>query len=299
MLTRRRFLSGSAALAVSCGSSANAFAFEDALGNEIVLPNLPRRVITINSAMIESVFAIGAGQQVVGVGGKVMHPPEAFGLPSVGGAVGYSAEAVLALKPELVVMAVSTSAAAQLTRPMKAMNVPVFLASYSDFPSILRYIGLLGPALGRSQQAEQLVQNMQAQTVQLRQRLQDRPRLRVFLETGAAGNAAFQTVRRGHYANDSIYFAGGENVFSDLRGPKQVTVEGIAAADPDKIVVLTSDPNWTSQTIAQRPGWHVLRAVREGNVVVLPRSFMLVPGPRQAKAISILAHAIHPEAFAQ
>lgn len=298
MLTRRHLFAIGAALAADLLFAGRVFALEDAAGNRLNLSAPPRRIVALNPAMVESVVAIGALDRIVGIGGKVLYPESVLHLPSVGGMLGFSVEAVLALDPDLVVMAVGTDAAAQLARPLSEMGVPVFLATYSDFASILAYMRLLGAALGLSERAERLVSSMQTTISDVAETLKDRPRRGVYLETGAAGNAAFQTVRAGHYADDGIRLAGGRNVFT-LKGPRQVTVEGIAEADPDVIVVLASDPALTPEVVAARPGWSALRAVREGKVVVLPRGFMLIPGPRQAEAVRILARAIHPEAFAR
>lgn len=296
MLSRRQFLARSAAAACALPTS-RAFALKDAVGNALILPKAPQRIVAINPAMVESVLAIGAGDRLVAVGGKVLYPKEARELPSVGGSLGISVEAILAQKPDLVVIAVATEAAARLTLPLRELRIPVFLASYNDFGSILTYIRLLGEALDLREGAARVTAGMQATVRDVMARVHDRPRLGVYLETGAAGSAALQTVRVGHYADDAIQIAGGRNIFS-IRGAPQVTLEGIAAGDPDVIVVLASNPGLTATAVRARPGWQALRAVREKNVVVLPRGYMLIPGPRQADAIAILARAIHPEAYA-
>jgi iron complex transport system substrate-binding protein len=297
MLTRRHFFSAASALAVGLASGDRALT----VGSVAVAASQgaapPRRIIAINPAMVESVVGIGAADRLVGIGGKVTYPEEVLKLPSVGGALGFSVEAVLALDPDLVIMAIGTDGAAQLTRPLTDLGTPLFLATYSDFASILGYIRRLGDALDMRDNADRLAERMQGSVAAISQRLENRPHPSLYLETGAAGNAAFQTVRPGHYADDAIRLAGGRNVFS-ISGPPQVTLEGIAEADPDVIVVLASDRSLVPETVAKRPGWEVLRAVREKRVVVLPRGFMLIPGPRQAEAIAILARALHPEVFA-
>jgi iron complex transport system substrate-binding protein len=101
----------------------------------------------------------------------------------------------------------------------------------------------------------------------------------------------------GHYANDALQWAGGRNVFADLQGSQQVSAEAIFVRDPDVIISLQQVPKSVS-LIAERPGWHSLRAVKEGRVVVLERSHKLIPGPRQIEAVEDYARALHPELFA-
>lgn len=296
MLNRRRFLALSAAIAAPFSAVRRATALEDAVGNTLNLPSVPRRIIAIHPPMVETVVAIGAGERLVGIGGVVLYPESVLGLPRIGGALNFSVEATLSLNPDLVVMPSGTDATAQLAGPLAAMGVPVFLAKYTDFASITRYIRLLGAALEFREGAERAIAAMEAKAAAVAQRLAGRPALRIYLETGAAGTAAFQTIRSGHYAEDTIRRAGGLNAF-DLKGPPQVTIEGLASADPDVIVVLANNAHVTASSIGNRPGWTALRAVRQGRIAVIPRGFMLIPGPRQAEAIEVLARAIHPEAF--
>ena len=296
MLHRRRFLALTAAMTAQLGVFARATEFKDAVGNTLNLPSAPRRIIAIHPPMVESVVSLGAEDRLVGIGGVVLYPESVLGLPRIGGALNFSVEAILSLNPDLVVMGVDTDATAQLADPLSAMSVPVFLAKYSDFASITRYIRLLGTALDLREGSDRLIGAMEAKAAAVGQKLASRPVRRIYLETGAAGTAAFQTIRSGHYAEDTIRRAGGLNAF-DLIGPPQVTLEGLADADPDVVVVLANNTHVTTASIADRPGWTALRAIREGRVAVIPRGFMLIPGPRQAEAIEVLARAIHPEAF--
>lgn len=284
-------------MAAPFGVVRRATALEDAVGNTLNLASVPRRIIAIHPPMVETVVAIGAGERLVGIGGVVLYPDSVLGLPRIGGALNFSVEATLSLNPDLVVMPSGTDATAQLAGPLAAMGVPVFLAKYTDFASITRYIRLLGAALEFREGAERAIGAMEAKAAAVAQRLAGRPARRIYLETGAAGTAAFQTIRSGHYAEDTIRRAGGLNAF-ELKGPPQVTIEGLASVDPDVVVVLANSSHVTASSIANRPGWTALRAVREGRIAVIPRGFMLIPGPRQAEAIEVLARAIHPEAFA-
>lgn len=296
MLTRRRLLALTSALAAELAGASRVLGFEDAVGTKITLSHPPRRIVAINPSMVESVVAIGGADRLVGIGGKVAYPQDVLRLPSVGGALGISLEAVLALEPDLVIMALGAEGSAQIVSPLREMGCAVFLATYSDFASILRYIRLLGNVSGLREGAERLTAGMEQTVASVSRSVRGLNTPKVYFETGAAGTGAFQTVRSGHYADDAIRLAGGRNAFN-LAGPPQVTLEGIDSVDPDRIIVLASDPALTAEAVAARPGWQALRAVRERRITILPRGFMLIPGPRQAEAITILARAIHPGAL--
>jgi iron complex transport system substrate-binding protein len=269
----------------------------DALQRSVRIAAPPQRIVTVFPSNVEILFALGLADRVVAIGGRVRHPPEAVSKASVGGALGYSPEAVAAYRPDLLVLTPSHQTALGLVEPFTRAGVPVLMLAHPDLPSVLRNITLVGQATGAEAQAERLGGQMLQQLEAVRARWQGLPLRSVYLETAAAERGAFQTIGRGHYADDALAWAGGRNVFSDLDGSQQVSAEAIAVRDPEVIISLQAVPKPAS-SIAARPGWQRLRAVREGRVVVLERGHKLIPGPRQIEAVLDYARALHPERFA-
>jgi len=269
----------------------------DALQRSVRIAAPPQRIVTVFPSNVEILFALGLADRVVAIGGRVRHPPEAVGKPSVGGALGYSPEAVAAYRPDLLVLTPSHQTALGLVEPFTRAGVPVLMLAHPDLPSVLRNIALVGQATGAEAQAERLGGQMLQQLEAVRARWHGVPLRSVYLETAAAERGAFQTIGRGHYADDALAWAGGRNVFSDLNGSQQVSAEAIAVRDPEVIISLQAVPK-PAASIAARPGWQHLRAVRDGRVVVLERGHKLIPGPRQIEAVLDYARALHPERFA-
>ena len=269
----------------------------DALQRSVRIAAPPQRIVTVFPSNVEILFALGLADRVVAIGGRVRHPPEALGKPSVGGALGYSPEAVAAYRPDLLVLTPSHQTAFGLVEPFTRAGVPVLMLAHPDLPSVLRNIALVGQATGAEAQAERLGGQMLQQLEAVRARWHGVPPRSVYLETAAAQRGAYQTIGRGHYADDALAWAGGRNVFSDLNGSQQVSAEAIAVRDPEVIISLQAVPK-PAASIAARPGWQHLRAVRDGRVVVLERGHKLIPGPRQIEAVLDYARALHPERFA-
>ena len=269
----------------------------DALQRSVRIAAPPQRIVTVFPSNVEILFALGLADRVVAIGGRVRHPPEAVGKPSVGGALGYSPEAVAAYRPDLLVLTPSHQTALGLVEPFTRAGVPVLMLAHPDLPSVQRNITLVGQATGAEAQAERLGGQMLQQLEAVLARWHGVPLRSVYLETAAAERGAFQTIGRGHYADDALAWAGGRNVFSDLNGSQQVSAEAIAVRDPEVIISLQAVPK-PAASIAARPGWQRLRAVREGRVVVLERGHKLIPGPRQIEAVLDYARALHPERFA-
>lgn len=272
-------------------------ALVDALGRSVRIAAPPQRIVTVFPSNIEILFVLGLADRVVAIGGRVRHPPEALAKPSVGGALGYSPESVAAHRPDLLVLTPSHQTALGLVEPFTRAGVPVLMLAHPDLPSVLRNIELVGQATGSEVEADRLRLQMQQQLEAVRARWQGQPLRSVYLETAAAERGAFQTIGRGHYADDALTWAGGRNVFGDLDGSQQVSAEAIAVRNPEVIVSLQAVPK-PAAAIAARPGWQHLRAVRDGRVVVLERGHKLIPGPRQIEAVLAYARALHPERFA-
>jgi iron complex transport system substrate-binding protein len=299
MLSLGAALLGASATAAAAAPAPAAFPCEltDALGRRVRIERAPQRLVVIFPSNVELAWALGLADRVAAIGGSVRWPEAAQEKPRVGGALGYSAEAVAAHRPDLIVLTPSHQSALGLIAPFERLGVPVLVLAHPDLPAVLRNLDLLGQATGTQAQAQAVRADMQARLHAVAERVRGRPVRSVYLETAAAARGAFQTMGTGHYANDALRWAGGRNVFADLDGAQQVSGEAIFARDPEVIISLQKTPK-SPDLIAARPGWHTLRAVRTGRVVVLERSHRLIPGPRQIEAVEAYARAIHPEAFA-
>ncbi|UKI11908.1 MULTISPECIES: ABC transporter substrate-binding protein [Variovorax] len=269
----------------------------DALGRRVRIAAPPQRIVVVFPSNVELAWALGLEDRVAAIGGRVRWPESARAKPSIGGSLGYSAEAVAAYRPDLVVVTPSHYSALGLVEAFERVQVPSVVLAHPDLPSVFRNIELLGRATGTEEAARQLRAGMEARLQAVSQALDGAPRRSVYLETAAAARGAFQTMGTGHYANDALQWAGGRNVFADLQGSQQVSAEAIFVRDPDVIISLQQVPK-DPALIAERPGWHSLRAVKNGRVVVLERSHKLIPGPRQIEAVEQYARALHPERFA-
>lgn len=297
-----------AALAVQAGSGGEADAGDaafapfpreltDALGRRVRVPRPPRRLLLIFPSNVELAWALGLGERVAAIGGQVRWPPDALTRPSVGQALGFSAEAAAQYRPDLVVVTPSHHSALDLADAFGRMDVPVLALTHPDLSSVLRNLSLLGQATGADAAAARVCARMQADLQAIAARVAAAPRRSVYLETAAAARGAYQTVGQGHYASDALHWAGGRNVFAHLHGSRQISAEALFMHDPEVIICLQREPQSPAQ-IARRPGWSSLRAVRSGRVVVLERGHKLIPGPRQIEAVREYARALHPECFA-
>jgi len=268
----------------------------DGLGREVRLSAAPQRIVSIFASNTELLAALGLAPRIVGIEDFTRYPPGIRdGRAIVGGRLGFSAEAIARLHPDLVVMTPSRGAAQTLIRPLALVDIPTMVLVHRDLAQIFANLRLLGQAAGEPDAARRTVSALQARLAAVQMRVRDRPPVRVFVETGANDRGALQTVREGTYTADAIRLAGGANVFAGLAGITQVSAEALLHADPDAILV-AREGFFDPASLARRPGWAGLRALRLGRVHAVPRALLLIPGPRVVDGVEHLTDLLHPAA---
>ena len=129
----------------------------DTLGRTLSIARPPQRIVVIFPSNVEIVFALGLEARVAAVGGLVGWPATALAKPSVGRSLGFSAEAVAAHQPDLIVVTPAQHSALALIDPFGRIGVPVLVLQHPDLPAILRNIRLVGWATGHEAQAKAIL----------------------------------------------------------------------------------------------------------------------------------------------
>jgi iron complex transport system substrate-binding protein len=251
-------------------------AVTDDAGRRVTLAAPARRIVSLLPSFTEILFAIGAGDRVVGRTTWCDYPPEALAVPSVGDGMPPSVEAVAARSPDLVVLYRSgpnVTAAEQLER-LGIRTVLFDLNRLEELGPAARRIGVL---TGQVEQAESLARVMDSL---VSEPLAPSTQTLVFI---VWDNPPI-VIGAGSYLDRLAALAGARNVFHDLGSPSaQVSIETIAARDPDFVAILSDSA--VPPRYASRPEWRVVRAVRERRFLFLPGQLFGRPGPRAAQAI--------------
>jgi iron complex transport system substrate-binding protein len=262
----------------------------------------PKRIISLIPPMTETLFAIGAGPQVVAVSSFDNYPIEVARLQRVGALLDPDVERILSLRPDLVVVYESQT---DLRTQLERAHIPTYVYSHAGLPDITSTIREIGIRVGRGPAAAELAQRIEQQIVSVRKRVSALPRPATLL---VFGREAFTL--RGIYASGGVGFihdmidaAGGTNVFADVkRQAVQATTELVLARRPSIIIELRSSDmsdQARRREIAVWSGLGAVPAVRTGRVYLFTDPKMSIAGPRAGEVVEILAKTIHPEAFAQ
>lgn len=252
------------------------------------------RVVALVGGVVDTVYALGAVDTLVGVGGgsRTSYYPGTDDIPRIlsdeqGGMT--NPEAILALRPDYVL------AARELVPALSGRGLNVVEVPQDSFPDIRRFTADLGRMVGREDEARAALARMDATIAAIRQRVAGLRPVRVYWETSGPG----RTWGPGTAVHEMIGLAGGENIYQDARIPRAtVSLEVILAADPEVIVISAdgADP----EEVMARQGWDRITAVRTRRVHRLPVAERAVAlySPRCAECCErTFLRWFHPELF--
>jgi len=254
----------------------------------------PQRVVSLMPAATEILFAIGAGDRLVGRTHWGVYPPAAAAVPDVGDGVRPSLESVLARGPDLVILFEGPDTRAAAER-LEALGVPTLSLRHNSIPDLYRNIRRIGEAVGCPRSAERVAGRIEQELDGIAVAVGKGPRPTVYFDVWPDPP---MTIGRGSYLDSLISLAGGRNAFGDLEQPSPVVaLEAIVHRDPDLVIHAVSGLAADSrEAVADRPGWLAIPAVAAGRVATVDADLLGRLGPRVANAVRELAAVILPGA---
>lgn len=241
-----------------CLASADISVRDDS-GAEVRLTRPAQRIITLAPHLVETVYAAGAGAQLVGTVEYSSFPEEVKKIPHVGGYSRLDLEAVVALKPDLVIAWQSGNSPAHVEK-LRQSGLPIYISQPNRIEDIASEIERIGVLAGTTRLATNAAKTFRTRLAGLQARYGGRATVRTFYEVW---HHPLKTIGRTQIISSVIRMCGGENVFGnlDVMAP-EVTVEAVLAANPEAIVASgmgEARPEWldgwktrTSITAAQR-----------------------------------------------
>jgi ABC-type Fe3+-hydroxamate transport system substrate-binding protein len=293
---RLHFLSlflGIAACGCDVGESRRAGAMatraeRDDLGGEIPsFANPPQRIVSMNPATTDLLFAMHAGSQVVGRSKWDLYPDSARLVPSLGDALRPSVESVLGARPDLVILYASEDNRPAYDR-LRAAGIGVVALRIDRIEHFDRAARLLGSLTGNAEAAAHVADSVQRTIARVRDLTRGLPRPRVFWRIW---DAPLITIGRGSFLSQLVDVAGARNVYEDIASPsQQVTFEDVVRRDPEFILVGPEG----GEILERDPAWRAIRAVREGRVRIVDTTLVGRPSVRLGEAAVHLAQLLHP-----
>ncbi|MDF2939872.1 MAG: iron complex transport system substrate-binding protein [Gammaproteobacteria bacterium] len=277
-------LSVVACLLSAAFSAYAAVSVQDDMGDTITLAKPAKRVVSLSPGITETLFDIGAGKQVVGVSVDSDYPLAAAKLPQVGGFQNANIEAIVALKPDLVVAWEPSGIVPQLSALSK-FNIPVYVVNNETIPNIAGEMRNLGELTGNSVRANYKAAQFLAEYHQLLNKYGSaQPQPKVFMQVSS--NPIY-TVSNRSMPGQIIGLCGGQNIFGSMKTyAGMVAVEEVIEVNPDVIIGLSP---FTPSTWSQ---WNQINAVKNHNMVNINSSLIARDGPRILEGASQVCKAI-------
>ena len=258
----------------------------DMTGRTITLDKPAEKVVALTASTCEIVYALGAGNTVVGRGEYCDWPAEALSKPAVSSGSETNIEQIIALQPDLVLMA-SMDQTPEQVKQIEEAGIKVYAADAHDIAGTFVSILQIGQLLGRETQAKAIIESMQ----------------KVFDELSAkkvSGTVYFEvspleyglwTAGNNTFMNEAAEMIGLTNIFSDLDGWAEVSEEQVLQRNPDYIVTVGmyfGEGLTPVDEIMSRTSWQNVTAVKNNQILNLSNNELSRPGPRLAEGIQAL-----------
>lgn len=272
-------------LAMATAGWAQPLVLVDDRGTEHHIDRLPQRIVSLMPSLTEVAWVLGAGPRLVGVDRYSNWPPELAALPRLGGLDDAQIEAIVRLKPDLVL---ASTAARSLDR-LEALGLRVLRLKSDSHADVRRTLGLVARLLGTPEAAERLWAQLQAQIAAAAARVPEGLRgRRVYFEIGggpyAAGTQSF--------IGQTLSQLGLANIVPAELGPfPKLNPEFVVRARPELIMGAQRE----QAALLQRPGWQAVPAVRERRLCGFESAAydtLVRPGPRIGEAAALLADCL-------
>lgn len=271
-------------LALALLAPVQALQITDERGVSVTLAQSPQRIVSLLPSLTEAVCELGQCQRLVGVDRYSDFPAMVQKLPQVGGGLDPNIEAIVALKPDLVLMATSARAADRL----QALGLKVITLEPKTHSDVQRVLLTLGQLLSVPD-AQRIWRTIDAGVSAAAQTLPpDVQGVRIYFEANQGPYAASEQ----SFIGETLSRLGVKNIVPGKLGPfPKLNPEFIVRANPDLIMVAQS----SLDGLAQRPGWSGMRAMREGRLCafsVAEGNVLVRPGPRMAEGARLMARCI-------
>ncbi|MGQ0543173.1 MAG: ABC transporter substrate-binding protein [Blastocatellia bacterium] len=258
---------------------------EDDLGRAVKLPGKIERAVSLAPSLTEAIFAVGAGDRLVGVTTFCNYPEAARTIPSIGDTQTPNIERIVALMPDVVFVSTASQLEA-FSKTLEQQNIAVFVTNPNSLDDVLRNLKQLGDLFGTHDYADKLVADLQKRVSDVKQRVRNENPVRVFVQIDK--NSLF-TVGKGSFITDIVDRAGGISVTKDVeKAYTAFNKETAYALNPDAIILTESDGNREPNEVFRNSP-----AVKNGRVFRVNADIISRPGPRLVDALEEIAKYLH------
>lgn len=276
-------------LPAGCGlAEGNGVAVNDMTGRSITLDAPATRVVALTAADCEILYALGAGDTLVGRGEYCDYPEAVQSVPAVQSGTETNLEQIIALKPQVLLMNTMAQTEDQVNQ-LEAAGIRVVVSEATNIDGVYTAISMIGALTGKTGEASTLIDSMKTSFADLAAKASGNGKS-VYFEVSPLQYGLW-TAGKGTFMDEVATLLGLTNCFADVDGWAQISEEQVLQRNPDYIVTITmytgEGPTPVDEILA-REGWKDITAVKNGNVLDLPDNELTRPGPRLADGAKML-----------
>ncbi len=257
----------------------------------------PKRIVSVSPNLTQVIYGLDAWENVVGVTIYDEYPPEAKDLPKIGGWVNPNYEAILALKPDLVVLMKDQDAI--FGKKIRDLGLKTFTAHSNDsIKDILQAISDMGEILGKREEAKKLSFYIQTSLDEISELTKNIKKKRALIVVGRnAGTLEdIYVIGTNNYIDELVTLAGGQNVVKNERTALKISKEAVYHFNPEVIIEINHEKTDKEKEIIDIWGnLTQVDAVKNGQVYILSSKVLLHPSQRIVEGAQVLTEALHPE----
>ncbi len=265
----------------------------DEAGRQVRLPQKIDRIVSLAPNLTEIVYAVGAGDRLVGRTSYCDYPSAVKTVAEVGDTMQPSVERIIALKPQIVLI----STASQLetfTKQLDEQRIAVYVTNPNSVDQVLSSIETLGQLFGTTEQAKQVAGDLRRRTQAVESAVANQPPIKVFYQVS---DEPLYTIGRDAFLTDLIRRAGGVSVTAEVPTAFPRYSDEAALASQPEAIILPSGGSMGNANSKVAPALKNSPAVRNNRVYKINDDLLARPGPRLIEGLEQLARALHPEVF--
>ena len=261
----------------------------DMTGREVTLETPAERVVALSAADCEILYALGAGDLLVGRGEYCDYPAEVLELPSVQSGYETNLEEIIALEPQVLLMS-SMAQTTEQVEALEAAGIHVVVSDAQDIEGVYESLQIIGKLTGKEKEAEDIIASMKDSFAKLAEEAKEKDGGTVYFEVSPLEYGLW-AAGKGTFMNEIAEMLGLTNVFADVDGWGEVSEEQVIERNPDYIVTITmyfGEGPTPEEEIMSRQGWDQVTAVKNGAILNLQNNELSRPVPRLTDGAQML-----------
>ena len=267
----------------------------DMTGREITLDEPATRIVALTPSDCEILYAIGAGDLLVGRGKYCDYPAEVLDIPAVESGSDTNIEQIVELQPQVLIMSTMSQTDEQVQQ-LEAAGIHVVVSDAQDIDGVYTAINMIGELVGKQDEAASVVESMQKTFDEIKANAGDVTKT-IYFEVSPLEYGLW-TAGTGTFMDEIANMMGLKNCFSDVEGWAGISEEQVLERNPDYILTISmyyGEGPTPEEEIASRAGWENVTAVKNGKILNLQNNELSRPAPRLAEGAKALYDFVYGE----